>query len=259
MGRATACLLRDWVGATEHAAQALVLAPKVPHLRGEKALVSYWKAGDLRPLQDFFKNLVGFGDEEGNLTWSRWDAAMLARDFGTAVTAINSFPYETLPSVGSAPIPKTYLEGCIHLAKGESQRAIQFFEMSKRSFESEIQSNPQDALPHARLGLLYAYLGRKEDALKEGARAVEITPISEDAVEGHQWLCNLALIRARVGDTDKALTMIEGLLREPGCVSPVNEACMTLWDLRLRWQWDPLRKDPRFQKILAGPEPKTIY
>ena len=53
--------------------------------------------------------------------------------------------------------------------------------------------------------------------------------------------------------------MITSLLRQPGCVSPLNEASLTIWDLRLRWQWDPLRSDPRFQKILAEPEPPTIY
>jgi tetratricopeptide (TPR) repeat protein len=156
-------------------------------------------------------------------------------------------------------MPKSYLEGCTHLAQGDEQRANRFFEKARPIFEAETITNPNDALRHARLGLLYAYMGRKVDALREGERAVEIMPVSEDAVEGHQWLCNLALIHARLGNADRAISMIESLLRQPGCVSPLNEACMTLWDLRLRWQWDPLRKDPRFQRILAGPEPETVY
>jgi tetratricopeptide (TPR) repeat protein len=119
--------------------------------------------------------------------------------------------------------------------------------------EAEVSAQPEDGMRHARLGLLYAYLGKKPEAIREGQRAVEISPVSEDAFDGHLWLCNLALIHARVGDTAEAVALVEFLLRQPGCVSPVNEASLTLSDLRTRWQWDPLRKDPQFQRILAAP------
>ncbi|HAF04004.1 MAG TPA: hypothetical protein DCG89_09415 [Spartobacteria bacterium] len=68
----------------------------------------------------------------------------------------------------------------------------------------------------------------------------------------------LALIYARTGEPDHALPLIERLLSTPGAVDNFEES-ITLTDLRLRWEWDPLRKDSRFQKILAGPEPKTVY
>ena len=184
---------------------------------------------------------------------------MLARDFVAAQTAIDGFPLETLPSVLSAPVPKSYLKGCTLLAQGENARAQELFEAARPSMEAETLAHPNDAMRHARLGLLYAYMGRKTDAIREGERATQLVPVSEDAIDGHQWLCNLALIHARIGDRDQALSMVESLLQQPGCVSPLNEACLTLWDLRLRWQWDPLRKDTRFQKILGSPEPATIY
>ena len=69
----------------------------------------------------------------------------------------------------------------------------------------------------------------------------------------------LALIYARTDEPDQALNLIERLLTVPGAVTQVFDASMTVSDLRVRWQWDPLRKDPRFQKILSSPEPKTIY
>jgi hypothetical protein len=72
----------------------------------------------------------------------------------------------------------------------------------------------------------------------------------------------LALIYARVGEPDRAIELIERLLTVPaeaGAFGGNFEANLTLSDLRQRWQWDPLRNDPRFQKILAGPEPKTVY
>ena len=256
---ATACLLRDWPAAAEHADRALALAPKMGPLKAERALVDLWQNGNLVPLQKISANLSGFSDQEGNVAWGRWDAAMLSRDFTAAQAAMDSFPFETLPSVLSAPVPKTYLEGCIWLGQGQNARAQEFFEMARPSMEAETIAHPNDALRHARLGLLYSYMKRKENAVREGKRAIQLTPVAKDAIDGHQWMCNLALIYARVGDADQAIALIKSLLQQPGCVSPLNEASMSLSELRLRWQWDPLRSDPRFQEILAAPEPSTIY
>ena len=85
-----------------------------------------------------------------------------------------------------------------------------------------------------------------------------LEPVERDAIDGPEELCNLALIYARVGDAEEAVSIVESQLRRPGCVF-YYEASMTLWELRLRWQWDPLRNDPRFQKILAAPEPPTVF
>jgi hypothetical protein len=67
-----------------------------------------------------------------------------------------------------------------------------------------------------------------------------------------------ALVFARTGETDKAISAVERLLTTPFAVEYADDS-ITLSDLRTRWEWDPLRNDPRFQKILAGPEPKTSY
>ena len=256
---ATACLLRDWPSAAAHAERAFALAPKVLPLRGERALVDLWQNGNLTLLQRFFREFTHYGDPEGNIAWARWDCAMLARDFGTAQEALKTFPFETLSSVLGAPVPKSYLEGCLWLAQGESARAREAFEMARPAMEAETTAHPENALRHARLGLLYAYMDRKTEAIREGERAVEITPVEKDAIDGHQWRGNLALIQARVGNADQAIDLITHLLREPGCVSPLDESSMTLAELRFRWQWDPLRADPRFQAILAAREPATIY
>jgi serine/threonine protein kinase/tetratricopeptide (TPR) repeat protein len=256
---ATACLLRDWPTAADHVSRALALAPKIDPLKGERALVDFWQSGNLAPLQRFFADFTAYGDPEGNVAWSRWDCAMLSRNFAVAHAAIDGFPFETLPSVLSAPVPKAYLEGCTWLAQGQDAKALKAFNVARPAMEAEILPHPGNALRHARLGLLYAYIGRKADAIREGERAVQLTPVTKDAIDGHQWLCNLALIYARVGDANQAISMIERLLREPGCISPLTEASMSQSELRLRWQWDPLRNNPRFQKILAGPEPQTVF
>jgi serine/threonine protein kinase len=254
----TGYLLRDWAYATEHIKQAEAITPTYSLFKVERALVDVWQNGNLAPLQQVFADLKNYGDPEGTLAWMRWDAAMLARDFKTAQAAIDDFPFETLPSVYSGPVPKSYLKGCIALAKGENVEAQPFFEVARPAMEAETIAHPENALRHARLGLLYAYMGRKTDAIREGERAVELLPVSQDAFDGPEQLGNLALIHARVGNNDQAISMIESLLQTPGGVF-FHEASMSQWELRLRWQWDPLRSDPRFQKILAGPEPPTVF
>ena len=188
----------------------------------------------------------------------RWDAAMLARKFSAAQDAIDRFPFDTLPSVFSGPISKSYLEGCIALAQGNLSDAQQFFESARPAMEAEVIAHPDNELRHARLGLLYAYMGRKDDAIREGKLATELKTVANDADAGVEQLCNLALIYARVGEKDQAIPLIDKLLRTPGGVI-FSESSVSLWELRLGWQWDSLRSDPRFQEILAAREPQTIF
>jgi tetratricopeptide (TPR) repeat protein len=104
-----------------------------------------------------------------------------------------------------------------------------------------------------------AYMQRKEDAIRESRRAIELEPESQDAYHGAAWAANLALVYALIGEPDQAITLIERLLSTPGPVQCSDfPSSITLADLRLRPEWDSLRSDPRFQKILAGPEPKTV-
>jgi hypothetical protein len=88
---------------------------------------------------------------------------------------------------------------------------------------------------------------------------VELEPESQDAFHGAAHVAALAQVYALAGEADQAITLIELLLTIPGPVQAALPHSITLAELRLRWEWDSLRKDPRFQKILAGPEPKTIY
>ncbi len=255
---ATACLLREWKSADEHVRHTRELAPMLPQVKIEQAYLAFWRKGDLGPVRKVFAEIHDYGDPEGNLAWARWDAAMIARDSPRAQAAIDGFPFETFPAVFSVPVSKAYLRGCIRLAQGDNAGAQTLFASARPAMEAEVRAHPNDALRHDHLGLLYAYMGRKADAIREGEQAASLQPAERDAYDGPERLCTLALIHARTGDPEKAIEMIESLLRRPGCVS-FYEASMSLSDLRLRWEWDPLRADPRFQKILGGPEPTTLY
>jgi hypothetical protein len=95
-------------------------------------------------------------------------------------------------------------------------------------------------------------MGRKEDAIREGQLAVELKPESKDAVDGALMNCYLALIYARLGERDLAIPLIARLLKTPGAVDSVDYS-ITVNDLKYRWEWDPIRGDPRFQKLLEQP------
>ena len=123
-----------------------------------------------------------------------------------------------------------------------------------------MREDSDDAERHAQLGLLYAYVRRNEDAIRESRRAVELDPESQDAFHGALWSANLALVYALIGDQEQAITLVEPFAFHPRpSWFPDCPQSITLAELRLRWEWDSLRSDPRFQKILAGPEPRRVY
>ena len=104
---------------------------------------------------------------------------------------------------------------------------------------------------HANLGWFYAFVGRKDEAIREGRRVVELKPESKDAFDGAIMNCYLALICARVGEKELAIPLIERLLKTPGAVDSVDYS-ITVNDLKHRWEWDPIRNDPRFQKLVTN-------
>jgi serine/threonine-protein kinase len=91
------------------------------------------------------------------------------------------------------------------------------------------------------LGLIDAGLGRKEEALREGRRAVELLPVEKDALDGVRWVEYLAVIAAWLGDKDLAFEQLESIIRLPS---------LNYGGLKLLPFWDPLRGDPRFEKLL---------
>jgi tetratricopeptide (TPR) repeat protein len=258
----TYCDLRDWGNAATAAARASAMAPDSPTITIETNSVIFWSKGDIKPLRDALAAIPAGVDPDGVVTLARCDAALVARDFAAAEQAVATSSSPLLLSAMGVPIPKEYLLGLIAMARGEAAQARQFFEEVRPKLEAESAAVPFDSFRHSQLGLLYAYLGRKDDALREGRRAVELTPESRDHLVGPPFNGMLALICARVGEADQAMALIEHLLTVPaeaGSFGANFEANLTLPDLRQRWQWDPLRDDPRFQKIIASPEPKTVY
>ena len=114
--------------------------------------------------------------------------------------------------------------------------------------EKIVEKQPDFAAALSLLGMIDAGLGRKEEALREGRRGCELLPISKDAIDGTDFAINLAQIYAWTGEKDLAIEHIAAVERVPNLLS--------YGLLKLRPEWDSLRGDPRFERIVASLAPK---
>jgi TolB-like protein/Tfp pilus assembly protein PilF len=250
--------LRDWHTAAERMDRVLALFPDSFNVKIQRAYIEFFWKGSTAPIKAALETLPPNLDPDGVVTFARWDMSLMNRDVVAAEKALAACQLDTIASQTGVPLPKSYLQACVDLVRGDAGKARAEFEAARPAIEKTVANSPQDGVRHAQLALLYAFLGRKEDALREGQRAMELKPITHDVIEGAVVEDFYTLSCARLGESDKAISRIERLLTTPFGVDYADES-ITLSDLRQRWEWDPLRKDPRFQKILVGPEPKTSY
>ena len=125
---------------------------------------------------------------------------------------------------------------------GNSELEYAYYDSSRLMLEDKIAGAPDDSRIYSSLGIAYAGLGRKEEAIEAGEKGVELLPVSKDAVAGLFRLARLAQIYAMVGEYDKALEQLELLLSIPGFLNPNN--------LKLAPHYKPLANNPRFIELL---------
>jgi len=250
--------IRDWPNAVKGMDRVLALAPDSLNVKIQRAYMEFFWKGSTAPIKAVLESFAPNLDPDGIVTFSRWDVALMDRDPDSAERALTSARVENFVAPTGVPLPKSYLAGCVALIRNDAARAQQEFETARPMLEQVVMKSPQDGIRHAQLGFLYALMGRKDDGLREGQRGAELTSVSKDIINAGTVQGFLALIYARNGDADHAIQLLERLLTTPFAVNYCDDS-ITLSDLRQRWEWDPLRNDPRFQKILASPEPKTQY
>src|SRR5213080_3148463 len=242
--------LRRWPEASRWAAQMRTMAPASLVAKIQSGYVEFCWKGDTGPLKAILGE-VAAADPGGEITSCRWDVAMIDRDFGAARGVLQNSDLSELSYTNAALTPKSFLQGLIELAEGKRAQAQKLFELARPSFEKAVEEAPLSADRHANLGWFYAFAGKKDEAIREARRAVELKPESKDAFDGAIMNCYLALIYARVGEKELAIPLIERLMKTPGAVDSVDYS-ITVNDLKHRWEWDPIRNDPRFQKLLTG-------
>ena len=128
--------------------------------------------------------------------------------------------------------------------RGDVAGARTHAEEARKSMEEQLRAAPNDPGRRAGLGLALAYLGRGEEAIREGQRGVEIDPVTKDATNGQYILHQLVRIEILAGQPEKAVDDLERLMKLHYVVSPA-------W-MRIDPNFDPLRNNPRFQKLVAS-------
>jgi TolB-like protein/class 3 adenylate cyclase/Flp pilus assembly protein TadD len=241
--------LRRWPEAARAADRLIQMAPDSVVGKIQRGYVDFCWKGTTNELKSQLMQIPAGIDPDGVVTSSRWEAAMLDHNFPAAQQALSNTALKAIDYLKGVATPVSFLEGCIALASGDASAAAPKFEAAREVFDDAVKEAPDSAERHANLGLACAFLNRKEEAIREGQRAVELKPEVKDATDGALMQAYLALIYARVGEQERALSLIERLLKTPGAVDSANYS-MTINDLRHRWEWDPLRNNPRFQKLV---------
>jgi TolB-like protein/Flp pilus assembly protein TadD len=244
----TYAFIRDWPQAAQMYDRVVALAPDSPNFKINRAYIDLYASGKTEALKSALAEIPGGVDPSGLVSRARWDLAMLERDYAAADRAISSYALDVF-QCDEIPMPKSFFRGCTALARGDASAAQTQFAAALPAFELAVKEAPTGHR-HANLGFLYSLMGRKEDAVREGRRAVELEPETKDAVQAPWMNGFLAMIYVRTGDLDSALPLLERALAAPFPVDNTN-CCITYNDLRKRWQWDPVRNDPRFQKLLT--------
>jgi TolB-like protein/Flp pilus assembly protein TadD len=234
--------LRNFEVADKTVDRAIAVAPQSFPATALKAyLAAAWK-GDLSVVEKQSAPIPEGLDPSGLITWGRYWVLTLQRKFPEALAVVQKFPRETLITYTTAPAPKAFLEGTIHFLEGDKARAQIEFEKARVVSEQLLRDGPEDPARHAQHGLILAALDRKDEAIAQGKRAVEMVPESQDAFDGPRFAGLLAEIYAWTGEFDEAFRLLDHLLAVPNG--------FTIQMLKLEPAWDPLRKDPRFQLLI---------
>jgi hypothetical protein len=174
--------------------------------------------------------------------------ALAERDSGAAKNAVNAAGTNPPFTDEAVNFTRPFVEGVIARMAKDDRKARSAFTAAQVEQEKTIQTQPNYGPPLCVLGLIDAGLGRKEEALREGRRAVQLLPVEKDAINGIAMVKYLAMIAAWVGDKDLACEQLAVAVHPP--------SRLTYGQLRLLPFWDPLRGNPRFEKIVASLAPK---
>ncbi len=164
--------------------------------------------------------------------------AMFARDFARAFQLL-----ENVTPVEKESYTVPFFDGMVARAQHNTARARSSFQLARDRITVKLREHPDDAELISDLSVTAAGLGLKENALREARRAIELCPLSRDAVDAPGYQTMLALVYAWTGERDAALTQLEKIVRLPRGPD--------YGELRFNPWWDDVRTDPRFDTLLS--------
>jgi TolB-like protein/Tfp pilus assembly protein PilF len=210
-----------------------------------------WKADTGPPLQTIDAILA---QEPSAIAGSAdiWFLCALAeRDPAAAERALVAVGDNPCWTEGVITLSRSFGEGLLARMVKDEARARTAFEAARAQQEKIVQAQPDYAPALCVLGLIDAALGRKDLALDEGRRAIALTPVEKDVNNGSRVLQYFAITATWAGEKELALQQLEAGLRAPDASQMLSYGALKLLPF-----WDPLRGDPRFEKIVASLAPK---
>jgi tetratricopeptide (TPR) repeat protein len=228
--------------------RALAVEPNDVDTKVALAAVQFhWKA-DTQPLHQAIDSIRATDPRALPSVANDWLSCALAeRDIAAARSALDAFGEIPLTDY-AVHLNRPLMEGVIARMMKDEGKARAAFVVARAEQEKTVQAQQSYGPPLCVLGLIDAALGQKEEALREGRRAVELLPVEKDAINGPLMIAYLAMIAAWTGDKDLACEQLGIAIRPPSTVS--------YGQLKLLPFWDPVRGDPRFEKIVASLAPK---
>jgi TolB-like protein/cytochrome c-type biogenesis protein CcmH/NrfG len=222
--------------------RALAAAPADANTRVARALIDLEWHGDAGPAHEAVRKTLIEDPSAVEAIADQWlYIALCRRDAADITAALASLqPSGIIPF--NVRMPRLFCEGLVARVQGNATAAGAAFSGARTEMENVLRDQPEYAEGLCLLGMIDAALGRSDDAISEGRRAAELLPVAKDAMTGSEILRNLAIIYGWVGEKDLAIKQLEELLPLYGPIS--------YGQLRLHPWWDPLRDDPRFEKIV---------
>ena len=233
---------RQYPEAQHYVDRSLQLDPASPAYVYEAILIVA-RDGDLGAAAEALKKGIRRGGADDLAVWAPGmdlGAALWVRLDTAAQAAVDRLDIKRFGADSSA----YYLgKGRVHRYRGDTRLAGAYFDSAAAALETRSRARPDDPELHAELAYAYAGLGRRDDAIREGRRAVELRPPSKDTWFGVDMVRNLAVVYARLGEADSAVKQLRFLLTVPSWISRPG--------LGSDPTWDPIRRDPGFRALLA--------
>ncbi|MBA3831548.1 MAG: tetratricopeptide repeat protein [Chthoniobacterales bacterium] len=252
-GAAFTCIcLREYEQARKISDRGIALESKNNYTRLLPGWIDFHEQADTRSWQAILeKILTDDPASASDLTRQRFFLDLYRRDFVAADRALAALGESTLRgrNIGVIEFSRAYAHGLVARMKGDAVDARAAFSAARPPQEQVVRATPNDGSELCFLGLIDAGLGRNEEAFREARQAVELLPVTKDALNGAEILYFYAVICAWTGERDLAIEQLEILAKIPAGIS--------YGEIRLDPFWDELRGDPRFEQIVASLAPKS--
>jgi len=238
--------LRNFDAANKTVDRGLALDPTAFGLLEFKSKLAIFEKGDFSVAEKAFaavKSMPMTNEQKLKTASARAEVFVLERKYQEALREAESLPDDLLALIHpEALCYKYFLIGFARKALQDEAGARAAFLKTKDLLEAQLKESPDAEEMHVQLAKVVAHLGDKDAALAQARRATELRPESKDALGGAEIAAGVAEVHAILGDNDRAIEILDGLLSRPSAV--------TVQGLKLNPIWDPLRNNPRFQALI---------